>query len=692
MCWHYWEVTPEMLGKLSIRNAKRQAKEYSIYFITMMIAVGLMFSFNSIIFSEDVKELATTMENFSTGIIGVSIVVVFVIAWLINYTMKFMIEKRSNEFGMYSILGIEKNAISNMFVFENSCIGIFALLLGMVLGSFIYQIFIAIIMNIFEQPYQIEILFSIKAVLLTALYFVLIFVFALLRNRRKIKKTKVYALLYSSKQNENTILKKAKGNIVVFVLSIIIGVIGLIMLYNTYQNGAMIDAQSLNKTVIAVILILICIYLFYISIVAFIGLFIKNKKIKYRKNTMFLLRTITSKINTMSITMATLAMLFTFSIVGINLGMLLKGTMENEIDETYPFEILMESRTEDFSKQMEYIEKNAQIQDSHCYVLYQLDGNNLYEILSNTPFRGKKYDYDNVMKLSDYNKLRKMMGLNEVKVAEDEYILHCMDTALEYFKEYSKQNTTLKVQEKTSKLKEIKSEHFSLSGYNGDIFFIVLPDKIAELLPKAKVEQSEGNGGLINPLGYKMVVKTKETTNQEFYKGLRKTVESKTVPVHNEMFGKTSQTMMEFATTNINTRGERESQTKSMYTIFSFLAFYFSLVFVMASATILAMQQLSDSAKYKYRYKMLAKLGMDFSQINKLVLKQLLIHFLLPLVLPIILGTSAVIFVSNIFTIMVTKTEIMINLGMTYGIFFIIYFLYLLATYVQFKRNINSNT
>lgn len=84
-----------MLGKLSIRNAKRQAKDYVIYFITVIIAVALMFSFNSIAVSEDISELSSYMKDFSKAITGISIIIVFVMAWLINYTMKFMIEKEA---------------------------------------------------------------------------------------------------------------------------------------------------------------------------------------------------------------------------------------------------------------------------------------------------------------------------------------------------------------------------------------------------------------------------------------------------------------------------------------------------------------------------------------------------------------------------------------------------------------------
>ena len=130
----------EMLGKLSLRNAKRQAKDYIIYFITIVISVALIFSFNSIAFSKDIQELSEMMKYFNTSIVVVSVIVVLVIAWLVNYTMKFMLEKRSKEFGTYQILGIEKKDISNIFILENVFIGITALIVGIAVGTLLYQL------------------------------------------------------------------------------------------------------------------------------------------------------------------------------------------------------------------------------------------------------------------------------------------------------------------------------------------------------------------------------------------------------------------------------------------------------------------------------------------------------------------------------------------------------------------------
>ena len=158
-----------MLGKLSFRNAKRQAKDYMIYFITIVIAVALMFSFNSLAQSRDIAELSDIMKNFSKSIMFINILIVFVMIWLINYTMKFMLEKRSKEFGTYQILGIEKKDISNMFTLENILIGMIAFVVGTLLGTLFYQVLTSIIMNLFVQPYQITIDFSLKAVAVTAL-------------------------------------------------------------------------------------------------------------------------------------------------------------------------------------------------------------------------------------------------------------------------------------------------------------------------------------------------------------------------------------------------------------------------------------------------------------------------------------------------------------------------------------------
>ena len=90
-----------MLSKLAFRNAKRSIRDYIIYLITVTLAFSLIFSFNLIIFSKDILELSSIMNSFQMCIIIVSIIVILVVGWLIYYTMKFMLQKRSKEFATY---------------------------------------------------------------------------------------------------------------------------------------------------------------------------------------------------------------------------------------------------------------------------------------------------------------------------------------------------------------------------------------------------------------------------------------------------------------------------------------------------------------------------------------------------------------------------------------------------------------
>ena len=92
-----------MYYKLSLRNMRRSASDYAIYFITIMLAISLMFAFNSIIFSEELISLAENMSALSYSLIILSIILVIVLAFMVNYATKFIIKKRKREFGTLSL-------------------------------------------------------------------------------------------------------------------------------------------------------------------------------------------------------------------------------------------------------------------------------------------------------------------------------------------------------------------------------------------------------------------------------------------------------------------------------------------------------------------------------------------------------------------------------------------------------------
>ena len=694
-----------MLGKLSFRNAKRQAKDYCIYFITVIISVALMFSFNSIATSNDISELSSYMASFSKAISGISILIVLVMAWLINYCMRFMLEKRSKEFGTYQILGIEKKSISNIFTLENIMIGGIAFIIGIALGTFIYQILTSIIMNLFNQPYQIEISFNIKAVGMTAIYFFGIFALVLLNCRRKIKKTKVYDLLYASKKNENNMIKNAKGNVILFTLSIALLVGAVLINNNEFANASNMKGRNIF---IAIIMLIVGIYLFYISISSFIvKRYLNNKSRKYKKDNMFLYRNLTSKINTMSLSLGTIALMFTIILIGGNVALLMNNMINNEIEMGYPYEIMISTADGDFSKYKEYIGKNTKVKDMYKYRLYNIKGIGLSTAFEKTPFKGAiDKEIDSVLSLTTYNKLREILGYEKVDLQDDEIIINCLKTAKGGLEKYTKENNKTKIVGKDVKIKEIRSENIAQVGFNGSCYAIIVPDSLIPLIEKEDqrlrdkndkystivTEQEDGADKIYYlDFAYNFVATTENMTDEKFYKELSNYIIKQEREIAGEINGEEQNYNIEISLANVQTKGERMSQTKSFYTIMSFLAFYVALIFVMATATLLAIQQLSDSEKYKYRYELLRKLGVDELQINRTIFKQLLFYFAIPMVLPVIISIPVILGVGQIFTVAVTMEEIFKNICIMLGMFILVYGIYFIATDVQFDRNINGN-
>ena len=683
-----------MLGKLSFRNAKRQAKDYVIYFITVIISVALMFSFNSIAVSNDISELSCSMEYFSKVIAVINILIVIVIAWLINYCMRFMLEKRSKEFGTYEILGIEKKSISNMFTLENLIIGVIAFVIGIIVGTLLFQVFTSIIMNLFNQPYQIEITFKLEAVGVTAIYFFGVFLLVLLNCRRKIKKTKVYDLLYADKKNENNIIKNSKGNMVLFIISIILLIAAL---YTNHQEFANPSNMSGRNILIAIILLIIGIYLFYISLSSFIvKRFLNNKSRKYKKDNMFLYRNLTSKINTMSLTIGTIALMFTVIFIGGNVALIMNNMLNNEIEMGYPFEIMISTADGDFSKYKEYIEKNAEVNDMYEYRVYDIKSTGVAKAFDGTKFEGIGVEeVETVLSLTDYNKLREILGYETVDLQDNEIIINCLKTAEGIFEQYIKENNQTQIAGKTVTIKEVRGEDLAQVGFNGYYYCIIVPDSlIPEIAKEDEMLREENKNSEENlyylDFEYNLAATTKEMTDEKFYQDLCDFIITEEESVAGESYGDQEEYVVEISLGNVQTKGERMSQAKSFYAMISFLAFYIALIFVMATATLLAIQQLSDSEKYKYRYELLKKLGMDELQINKLVFKQLLFYFVTPMIVPIIVSIPAILSSGSIFTIAVTIEEIWRNMGIVMAMFILVYGIYFIATDVQFSRNING--
>ena len=133
-----------MLGKLAFRNVKRSVKDYLVYLLTMTFVTALMFAFNTVLFSKDIQQ-----SSESAGIMGAIIglatfFVVLIVAWLIHYMVRFMLDKRSREFGIYLLIGMKKREISRLYIRENILLGALAFGIGLILGGLLQEVLLSV--------------------------------------------------------------------------------------------------------------------------------------------------------------------------------------------------------------------------------------------------------------------------------------------------------------------------------------------------------------------------------------------------------------------------------------------------------------------------------------------------------------------------------------------------------------------
>lgn len=653
-----------MLFKLAISNAKRSIKDYLIYVVTITIAFSLMFSFNLISNSKDILELADMMKNFRIAVVFVSLIVCFVLGFLINYMIKFIFKRRSKEFGLYLLLGIKKKDISKMFILENLMLGFISLVLSFFVGILLSTIISSIILNIFNAPYLVKLPTDYLVPFCLSLgYFLLIYLVVLFLTKRRIKRLKIHDLLYYDSINEKNRTTKNKS-IISFIISLIF-IIGGLFIFNNEFKGVGIEPDTL-LVLLSIILLIVGIYLFISSFAnAILILILKHKKLKYNKDNLFVLRQFNAKVKTMKLSLGTLSLLITLTLVSLTFSLMFNSIFDLQIDTSAPYDVTIIDDEKNFDKYINYIKQDYTIEEVFTYHEYFNDINYINDALSED-YRGWR-GTDTYLKLSDYNKLLELKGRNPITLNNDEYYIHTSNSSYNGIMDIIDTLDTIKVGDKALKLKDITDSYYTSSWSFGNGFVIVVPDSIINNLK----EESDT-----------LVVDTKEETDEK---------------LNNELINILNNDICEtdpdtgvvycYASANVFVKGYYMATNKSVMTIMDFTLFYLAFIFTVVTGTIISVQSVNDAINYKKYYDTLNKLGISKRKILKTVRKQLLIYFLFPVILPFIINFFITVSLNHVFApFLATNNAYLSFIFLSSSLFLIIYLIYYLIAYFSFKR------
>lgn len=692
-----------MFVKIALGNAKKAIKDYLIYFITITLCVSLFYAFTSLSSSsyELITEESLNFEMLKQVLKYATYIITALLAILIAYVTRYIMKRRQREFATYILLGMEQKSVALMFFIETLIIGIISIILGIFIGTLFSQGVTAIVCASAKQ----EIVFTFKLYMDTVgwtfLFFILMFCIIGLFNVRTFKKAKLIEMLNDEKKTEFQFKRSSKVYKIIFIISIILYSTCsycTIKLTQIVNEGVTLDLDKATYIGVALITFILGTYTMFYAI-SYIIILIKERcmNFKYEYTNLFLIGTIVSKIKTAPILMGTIAITFLGAALSFTLTLIMAQWALGFLDYRVPFDISITNDNRiisdikdikdipkmDYSEVINYIKGDEDNIKEYCQLeSYFINEEDFYKrTKGNMPIVA--------IKLSDFNELRTMLNYEKIELDNNEFTMQWEKTVDDTeVDKYIKENPVLNVNNqsiKYSKTPYYKEESMGQRIYNFyPQAFIVLPDYLCENLTLATTQLFVNTN---KDISFDKAIDFRDNYIPNWFKE-----NDKALPEKYKEASPEDDSSLEVIETQIKVV---ETSTILNVTLgMRILGIYLGIVLLMIGLTVLALKQLADSIEHKGRFKTLKKLGIDDKEINKIILKQISIYFIMPISVAII---GFIIFSVNIHTIMgnivnlyMGEREFVINIVISLMIMVAIYACYFIGTYYTFKRNINN--
>lgn len=681
-----------MYAQLAKTNVRKSIKDYLIYFITIAICVSLFYAITSLS-SSDYELITEESYNFRALKIILqysTYLITAILILLIAYVNKYMIGRRKREFATYVLLGAEQISVSLMFFIETIVVGFLAIITGILVGTLFSQAITAIVLISAKQ----EVVFSIKlyadTVVITFIFFISMFCIIGLYNVIVLRKIKLIDMINAHKQVEFQFKRSNKVYIAIFVVSIIMYIISGSYTVKLINSEIDYSVKSLMYIGISLITFIIGTYALFYSI-AYIMIYIKNKCInfKYDGTNLFLIGAIVSKVKTAPILMATISITFLGAMISFIMTLVMSQWSMGYLDMRVPYDIeirnnystnfLAQSNIDDikvipkldYSEIVDWLNNNGKDIESYCqvekYIISHDD--NIKSTLA--------------IKLSDFNKLRTMLGYDEIKLNDKEFTTQWHNAVSdEVINNYVGKNSKLNINGVTYNISQDSSYKESIGEgfyFNSDNI-IILPDEVCDNLDFIETN-------FVANIENKMKYEEANEFRQNYIYNWFRSNNSEFVTKYSD------ENDITYRVIDIRIKSLEINNILTTTLAMRILGVYLGIVLLMISLTILSLSQLTDSIEHKDRFNVLRKLGVEENQINRIILKQISIYFIVPIVIAMI-GDAIFIYnyyliYNDIITVFVGNIEFILSIIFGVALMIVIYICYFIGTYYTFKRNIN---
>lgn len=688
-----------MLCKLSLKNIKKSIKDYAIYFFTLILGVAIFYVFNALGSQTVMMDVSSSTEELielmMTMLSGVSVFVSFILGFLIIYASRFLMKRRNKEFGVYLTLGMSKRKISLILFFETLFIGIISLVVGLGIGIILSQLMSLVVANMFEADLtKFAFVFSSSSCIKTIIYFGIMYLFVMIFNTYSVSKCKLIDLLNGAKTSEKIKLKNPILCIIIFIISCL--VLGKAYHLVTVEFLTLQEAED-----ILVPIVMGCVSTFFIFW-SLSGLLLRiarsMKNFYYKGLNSFTLRQFSSKINTTVFSTTIICLMLFITICLLSACLTMKNSMNANIKELAPADFMFTTNMnmdKYYDSFRTYGYNDNKIKNSHYTVLEMFNilnyditrdvkeyveintyatpdltmnhtlGSKLDSVRTSFPFL--QYDTkESIIKISDYNKVARLYGNEEYSLKDDEYMIvadfksmvEIRNMALENGETINLFGHTLK-----PKYNSCQDGFLEMSSNHINTGIILVSDNVIN-------EDYLVQNHLIGNYNTSDKNEIKEIENN--INALAKN------PKAND-----------YLLPSGSTRLSIKEATTGLSAMVTFIGLYLGVIFLISSAAVLGLKELSESSDNKQRFRMLRKIGTDEKMINKALFRQIAIFFMLPLILALIHSVFGIMFAMKILEVF-GNDQLLPSIIMTTIFMVIIYGGYFLITYYCSKNIIKE--
>ncbi|NQP32200.1 FtsX-like permease family protein [Streptococcus suis] len=664
--------------RLALTNLKKNRRLYYPYAIMTIVSTAISYIFASLAFHPDLGQVKGA--NGVTQVLGFGMIVVMLaVAIMVFYANSFVMKQRSKEFGVYSILGLEKKHLLLMTFLENVVYSTSTILTGLLLGLALDKLFYALLLKTMQMPVVLTSVFQLKNVAIVLAYLYGIFILVSLVNIGKLGLTDSLKLVQGKKRGD-----KKTGFLWLQTL------LALILLGAGYVIAQLVTSpiQAIPSFFGATLLVILGTYLLFQAGVISLLNWLKRRRTYYYKPDNFIsVSNLIFRMRKNALGLATITILSTMFLVtmvgGLNIYIGGKDFVTNQNPNDYSIDVGMQpttskDQTEKWEEWAEAILEETDI-PVESKVVYPYQQAYFSEVTNQqvrflTDEEAAGMDFSDLLGIGfvlNQASYEKMTG-EKLQLASDQVAI--FSKGVQY-----QAGQTLTFDEKEMEVVQVLPKNVTLGHLPDDSSFLFSQYLVIVVQDLAVFENQAEN---------------------RYYMGFESSLsEEEQVDSHDTFLSGSFES--ELWSSNILPDGTNAIslayRAYAMRGFFSFAGSLFfiglllSLIFLMAVVLVIYFKQISEGYEDRDRFIIMTKVGLDENQTRQSIRKQLLMVFFLPILLAIVhLGFAYKMLSSILLTIGVTNAALMFQVTVSICvIYFLLYLLVYTITTQSYKKIIS---